>query len=1060
MSEYFVRRVSSATRLQPPLVVGGKSYTHAVIFEADTPRAGAKKVGEWIIHSATSTQVRFGRGQQTSSWTIPPEAPGRGTTEIVYASTTGGNAVDSHERDRVYSAFNPMAQRGSLAHSRIIAGDALFKVAASRRIPLEIISTQAYGHAPASVNYNAGINLLAGYSENPGTGLGVNFEVIPEGCQAVFDGPLTGVSAAKEDFSEVAVLTRKIFDGDPDRLPADLAMVGGEFWWNPITLEARLSNLQSATLPVMTLAYWLQADPTVGVLQEPAGNLKWADGGGIDDFVSTSIEDGDFDVTLTVIPEGGAALVRIGLVGGRGAYLSFDEDMVLDGYGYREGTGAWLTAGFDFSGYTPDPTNLLAIRFRRDGTRFRIDVAGSTVLDEATSALKGGMLIGAGQGVFTLTGDPQDLQVAGDCLLHVYRFTQETLQPGASLTVPAGYVVDAVHNESAQAAMLPGLAGRLGYVVDGALLRFRREAENDLVRVTLRRTAPDPGPPGLAFRTFEGQANFSEIAPITDGQAPLATTDVSKNRANWHDIANIANPLGVSLSSGDRVEGWRGVIFMPEEATASFRWADLDEDPLDYQAISSSNALFHKASGILLLDGVALDLPERFEVEGTFERRYRCGYHAESYNELKQATESLNDLWASPAGLGGPGFDFSGWCIQEAGPKAFDLLTHDGGCREFYPVNWAFGSLRGELHDWWVYSGGAYRVLEMGYFEAPNDWRDTFLRTDAPGPNVQTVVDDGSPCAPTQWNTHDAVVENEGRLRMDLFGKPDATRSWVGSPFTFGAPIDPPGVVVAGPMLHRQADVGIECARLDLGKLIFRLPRGSQIVQAFMPIRLGGLQYQHWIWEGAKDSGGSWDKATLNGRVIQWHGAGDFAHLGPPEDWEPEPFVEYEDEGMLTMDAFATAYDSRRVLIRNNPAEGELILPTRRIVASGLGDEGVGRTLIVKNEWAMVDVTRLFRSIFGLNDSLAQEFYIAPSIGNPTFDVSADTLAAYLIGQMNTNTLEVTNQFPGSPLFSGVAEGRYARWEDLTLGPPLIRYRIGTTNKVYQLRVPADWMDP
>jgi hypothetical protein len=161
------------------------------------------------------------------------------------------------------------------------------------------------------------------------------------------------------------------------------------------------------------------------------------------------------------------------------------------------------------------------------------------------------------------------------------------------------------------------------------------------------------------------------------------------------------------------------------------------------------------------------------------------------------------------------------------------------------------------------------------------------------------------------------------------------------------------------------------------------------------------------------------------------------------------------DNGDLTLDAFAIRYDSEVVNIRNNPTQGTLTLPRKRILSGGSFDLGVGRTLMTSGDWAVMDVTRLFRSLLRLVDSKAQEIYIAPSAGNPTTDADEDTLGAYLQGVANSNTQAATDAFPLPPVISGTARGRFYRWTDIQLGRPLIRYRIGGDPTVYSLPFPG-----
>jgi hypothetical protein len=1040
-----------ATKLFPEKVINNVSYNYCVQFISDKGNVPSKKIGEWVINNYSGNSLIFERGTQTGFYVINEGVPGSVQT-ITYQSTTGGNAVDSREVDRVYSPFNSMAQRGSLAHSRLVPGDSIILKKASKEHLLEIISTEAYGHSPSAVNYNAQDTNLVSYSENEGTGLVAHIDDIP-GATINFDLPETGVSASNADYSDIRTLTRKIYNEDPEQLPVNLMLDADEYYYNPLSYEVRFSQSQSTARPVMTMAWWVMADNSVGIPQEDSSQLKISTG----DYSGFQIEDGDFDETINILST--PATFRFGIPEGRGVYFHFNN-IGIDDYGYRNNKNdPWSQAEIDISEITSINPNFIAVRVWRVGDRIRISIDNKIVFDQ-TAVLKGGMTMGVADTdltpvIWNMGGanKPVDLFSFTGGGFGVYRFIQQELKPAAKMIIPENYTIDEVFNESAGSAMSSFFAkGRLRYrIVDDYEIRFEREAENDLIRVRFLRDAVPVPVPGFAFRIFDGQENFSEfdVDKLIETGLPFASNNLSKNKANWHDKAVIANPFNVSISPGDVVEGWRCLSFAPSDTVASFYYTEdlISEWNLkEWTLIPSSNYLFDAISGLLLIKK-SFTLPTEFLIYGDFSKRYRSGQHREYFNEITKSIEHFDNLHANPGSLGGPGFDFSGSALQVFGHQEQELRYTESGEPAFVGIDWAFGQSKAAIHDWWVPSPAAsdnYKVTKMGYFNAPNLWRDLFLRSNPPGVNVQTVVEvPGYPAAVRQ--SHGDTVADEGLIGIDLWGKPDPEKSYCGSPYEHPLTTNP------GPSFSKYSVIGIRCARFDPGKLIYRLPRNSVILEAYVPLKFSNLGYQKWVWEGSTGPGGVSTKITLNDNIIIWEGA------DKPVDFTPEEYIEYVDEGDLTLDMFATYYDSQRVYQWNNSTDGnEFILPNKRIISGAELDIEVNRSTAKSGEWRMINCTRAMRQAYKLNDSLAQELFIAPSVGNPTYNVSQNTISNYLIGNLNTNTLTWTDGFPDAPTYTGVSSGRYFRWDDLDIGPILVRFRIGGNKKVYQLSIPAE----
>lgn len=1066
------RTIARGTKLNPPANSGGRTYTHAVVFEPDRGRNEPVKIGEWRVEAVNGNTIVVERGVQMGSWAIPGTGPGTGTTEVVYASATGGNCADSPERWRVYDAANPMARRGSLAAERLIPGDGIVVQKGDKRPLLEVLRADAYAQAnPAGVNYNAVGSALTAYSSNEGTGLQVGSAHGFPGARVEFDDPAGALLAHDESFTDSLFLTRRIYDEDPEVMPVDMTLAANEFFWNPIDHSVRLGDGIYEGRDRLTLYYYLLVDPAAGAPAEKGDDIKLARG--FEGIAGYAIPDGDADVSIELF---GRGTVRFQRPFGRGVYVSLDGDGEPVDWGFRNTDGgAWEAGDFDFGGTTA--ALPATVRFRRDGARVRIDYNGENVYDESGADLQGGLMVGAagaeGSDEWTVWRYPGDEEIRavgiyGDTELSLQRQMTRDLAPPSQARVPDGWTVAAVYNESAGTEMDIG-AGRSGYTQSGGVLTFRREAEGDLVRVELDRVGPDPPPPGLAFRIYEGQEGFSEIDEDgrEPGAPPIATTNVNNNRANWHDTVNVANPWGVNVAPGDTIEGWRGVGFMPHGASASFRIDATGDPETDWQVIGGADILWNAYAGLLLLDGVALDLPESFCIEGTFARRYRAGHHNESYEELRKTAEGLDQFWADAGAVSGGGLAFNGLALKGWGPKSWSTRTLPApdGRETFWPQNHAWGLRKGDIHQWWepVTSSdpAEYSVGAMGYFGTPDVYRDLARRTDPPGNNVYSNTPD--PAVPFhEVQSHNEIVEDEVQIQLEPFRTHPEVPNYVGAEWYTGL-FPSLGLGPVGAMFTRWALCNVNALKFDPGKLLHRLPRNSHILEAYVPAKFVNLRGQVWQWEGGAGSDGSgYGRFWINGYEIYWHNVGE-GWPEPPSGWEPDPEYDIQQHRLLpgaqvTFDAVGARFDSTRVYRLNNPAEAQYVLPSRRLISGPGGLTGFRSSLNGDGEWQMVNVTRAFRGMLSLTDSPVQELYWAPSIGNASTWSRVDTMSDFLQAQMMQATTNFHDQFPDYA-YSGTAEGRYAEWDSFELGAALIRFRIGTTRKVYQLSIPADWAE-
>jgi hypothetical protein len=1017
------------SRLEPPVVVGETAYTFAAMLPVD---GRPTTVGSFRVHSydAETGRVVFARGVQRSSYTIG-DTPGN-ITQVVYDVATGGTAVDTSERDRIYSVYNPMARRGSMASERIIPGDVLLRNSGTRAALFDVVSTRAYAES-GPVNYSPFEDRRTAYTENVGTGMQLVSDI--PGATVDFDdeGPETGI-AIWDGVSAPVVLERQFFNDDDFQFPDDAVIPLNGYYFNPLSREVRFANTQPPSTAYA--AYWLVL-PGDGADEVPTTTkCVLAGAAGYD------VDGPDFDETIVLLTPG---IVRLGSLSGRGVFIDTNSPVSA---GYREGTGSYDATPFNLDSITGHP---VAFRFWRTGGRLRIYADETLIFDVMGNVLPGGNVLSVWRGAAGSTrfngpgSEPRPLRVFDSGRVLVQRTLSRELAPGATLTIPDGFTLTEVRNLGNDRVLTPGGPGRAGYTRAGDVLTFRREAENDLVRASLRNDSPPPPAPGLAFRTFDGQDNFAEIdaARLAETGLPWATTDPAKNRANWMDEAFVVPSFDHELAAGDEVVCMRGVGFAPGNATVRVYRDSTGDDETDWVEITDGFR-FDPITGLVLFETFEHEGPVclRFDVS----KRYRGGHHAELYEELRTAWEHVETLYAYAGAVGGASIGFHGTYLQEFQPKAFEIRDMGDTTTTWWPIDFVWGLRMSGVHGVWLYDDlvPEYIVRKLGYFGSDNLWRDLSLRTPAPGPAVHFPNGDPAEGAIPTYSSHDLCVEDEGFETVGPFG------NLVTGLRSFGSDYPGPEPEVNGPFALRVSSCDVGGVRFDPGSLITRLPRNSEIVAAYMPVKFSNIQSRSWRWDGLGrvypgGSGAKYGYARIwvNDRNILWNEFGGY-DSGRPVDWVADEYLDLVDGASVSLDIVAARYDSLRTYTFNNPDRGaETFLPRMRLM-SGYGSIGFGgRTTVPKNEWVMVNVTRAFRTALRLNDSPWQQLHLVPSFGQPATETDPESLGAYLQGLCNEATVDVLDDSPNHWDLSGTASGQMALYENFEVGEPLVRYRVG-----------------
>jgi hypothetical protein len=1031
-----------ASILNPPVEINNILYNYVVEFDTDFG-AGAKEIGTFQIEkNLNNGWVTFSRGTQTGFYVLSDNRPGTAQT-IVYNCTTGGNVVDSPENMRLYSPFNDMARRGSLASERIIPGDVLRVNRGNKTIYWEVIQTEAYGHPPDFVDYTSNDQSVSSYVSVLMSN--VRFVPLSDNQQINFDLHLCGVGI------DGNTLTRKIFNNDPLQLPRDLVLQNGEYYYNPITHEVRFANSQSGTN--VFYGYWSVAEQEQKDQQSNSIFAAITDNA----FAGISVTGEDFDeIVINYVDINNPWQFQFELL--NKLFIKFDVDSGISDYGWRESVNDnWSQTLFNFNNYSPSNPNGLQIRAWRVGNRLRVSIGGIVVFDQ-TNKLLGGHQIGmravGHEQIFSYGNTPKTVTVRSTGQVGRYVFVQKEFGERLELQPLLGHTLVKIENLTT-GELMSGGAGRNKYNdIADLYIRLNRETEFDLILLQFQPIVPRTAP-GLAFRTYEGQDNFSEINEEGRGpnDPPIATTNVSKNRANWFDKALVFNPQGLQLQEGDEVVCVRSYGHSPAGFNPTFEVKDGN----DFVPISPP-FFFDNINGLLYLQSENLPQDEVI-IKPTFPRVYRSGHHAEYYNELKRAAESLSNLWTVSQDPGGVGFAFFVDAAQEFGPEGFELRQLPASdCSIFYPTNYVMGLSKGEVHQYNYFDVvlQQYRVKEMGYFVDHNLWQDLFLRT-TPLPNVQTVHHQTG-CDSVQWNSHETYLVGEGKINANFFG----LAPLVTGPLFFGSPLPVEWGLGTTVFKKRYSTANIGSVGFRAGALIYKLPKNSSIIEAKALIKFSGLRSYEWEWDAVQLHDYGFAQYKINGIVTHYNSYGLLApeppegYAGPIDDYMIQPWF-WNDSGMLTFDAIGVRYDSRRVYRLNNPDEGELILPHKRLLSGMGGISATPLSLVQNNQWCEVDVTRAMRTLLTLNDSETQEVVLCPSVGiNASDVVNPLTLGNYGQSLMNTNSISWVDQFPHSPGFIGTSRGRYFEYDGISMGPIYVRFTVGGDSKVYQLLIPPE----
>jgi hypothetical protein len=880
-----IQRMGTASRIDPPLSIGGETYSLLLQFKASPEEEATSDIVTGRI--AWVEDLGGGRYKFVFDRALVPSSvtrviPGFGGYEHTWYSNCGGNICNTPEPLRIYNWLNQDAARGDLSHRRAIERDMAWIGAPGAERGYFIEEAVPFGTSPiGGVNYWPTSNLP--FVSYIATNWGDYSLPVPDRAtnpDAAIDWSLsTGFFAGRGLYIDPTsgsdvLLTRKIFGGDEELYPDGATLALGEYWLNGRTFEFRLGSANSSTGSAVYAYYFERGlrqvtleDSLIGVLE---GNGAGYNGTGADDdrahacFVTR--ENGTIGLFLI---EGGAEAYGVGAIEwdfpdiGRKVALLFADGEVTSVLARTSGTGGMVEQSF--TPYTFPGTvayiqcvkagSVVSFKDGDDNTIASVDF-GETVMFENTwgrlgLSSWGGHRVGFYYaGTFELLGDGELMQAKKPTFAVTYS-RDHKLPSGTSIQS----VVSQAQWGTYSAASGSAARARSRYeVVDSTTIRFYSETAPDVVRVQqAASTDPVPAPPGPAPRITTGIQNFATVADPGD-QEFIATSDAAENRANWHDHVVVRSADGTCPHGpGDVVTIRRNAVCDPRDAHAL--QFDLKNGEGDFSTLSSGSYLARVSEGIFLPSDTWLaanvtgGAPPCFRLEATF-IEHRANLDARTLNELAAGAEATEELFF-PVRVTGAGASIAGQIVYAARPVGTTWEDDGNGHMQAQDL------MLGVAQEVWM---GDADALVAGGLSLPVP-----LERNSLGPVImgQTATGaEGYTNAAIDYTLYADDPAGEGFVaEREWFGT--ETRPWYVWPWPdqagmpggqvdaeastfFGAiakPINgPDGHWLLGNGSFRLAGVAF-----DLPPEFTRAPKGSVVTKAWARVRFSGVR--SWRWE-------------------------------------------------------------------------------------------------------------------------------------------------------------------------------------------------------------------
>lgn len=880
-----------ATALDPPVTIGGASYSFAVEFNRHpTNRATAAEsfVVSGVVESQTSIsgnrkRLVMRRAPQTSTYT-QLNGPGD-SVEVAYQSEMGGNIAATHEAQRIYSHTNDRAFRGTDARDRVLPGDVCIVTVAGVTKAFLVTEATAFGQAPGVVNW-AGSDPLP----TPGSILHAPNAVVLSalsGCTVVFS-PASGdlyddcaVAWRNTTAATTGSVTRSIFDNpdgdpEPDLYPDDATFftTAAEYWFDSRGNSFRFGSVGLGLVAADAIdVTCYQETATIGTELTPATTARSlvllatgspAGYGGTDDALAfaavTTID--DFAVVLDVLDAetpGACSLEfrETSDADSRVAVMTWGATGTVDGLKQRTSAGGSLGSLTLVGASYTFPFQVRAVLSGTTLTFSHRQNSGASWTSEApiTVAHTGGRLsVGTTSGV-RFSGIVAAVRLApieAAAALAVQQVQSFTGQAWSqAYTLPASTAFNFIRNGSTGEAMIEATTAtaRNVYVRSGTTLTLFSESSGDRIDFEQAASGSAPTPPGTAPRAG-GTVNFAD--------GGTATGD---NVGNWHDVVILHDLLGEFLAgSGAQVSFARAPVFDSQnlptleydvKGRALSDWTSLS--PSDYTALWAEGVVYLKAS---FITGLSLVPGESLCIRAVgYKYSQRGGIAAPVINDAANVLEALDELWVD-AGVGFTVGSAVGGIVA-AGTAAYapypTAWTCNGGFWE--PDAVAYGTKKSAMHGLSDALDAAGMPFGSFFFEEafppPLKIKDTAARVLYRSADDSTLPTCGSQ-PPKQ--AHDVAASGDFLFEIH----PEGILGPSYAPLGMIAPgtLEPDAQYFGGHVLPSgrrygydagvAADFGFTGVAFVPAGWFARLPDGAEIVEAYALVRANGLRICSW----------------------------------------------------------------------------------------------------------------------------------------------------------------------------------------------------------------------
>jgi hypothetical protein len=1065
------------TVLSPPITYDDNVYSYGFLFN---PIPSNNNDGYEIVTGKIHSVVDLGsntykiiceRDYQYSSYT-------KDKVEITTQHSCGGNISPSQEWQRVLSYNNPMSLSGSLESIRAIPGDGCKISRAGKDYLWEITSSTAYSEAPDIVNYsgdtpqqtigfiNCDINNIFITQE-----ITDNYDSYIEGTEIVFNtdwDQQTYVSSLYIDDDGYFSLSEKLTE-----LPADFGngLSGNKYYYDG-SYHFRLITDATSYGDTYVLQ-WMLKDANY-LLNHAPDNYQVIQTDTASEFLTVGDKClisgkeifGDFDLNYTVYHKG-CLQFRIG-TGHTLPSMMFAFDENGDLYCQKRSSTGWAYTSISVT-QSDSYDYPFQVRIKRDDNVIsfysRQSSAFSWESNCASSLTFGVGIVGLSPidvdlGFFN--NQEQNLFLykigASNGTTYLARQKSGPITYFEEYTKPAAESIVEVFNETSNTVMSSGGGDRRDrYVLSGDKIILRTECDGDRIRIICSAPADVFPPPGNAPRNFS-QPYMSEYQGDIDNPQ-LASEDVANNRFNWRDSITIKVESNDFVPiAGEFFTIIRGRGVWSTDSSVNIYIDYKNDTETDWNLLNPTNYYLRKYQGLLLIKKSFMDTLSKdfcIKIEG---KRYRSGADKDVFNELKSATEMLDELYfetnitgnhevTSPSGI------TSGMTVL---PANFSCNTD---LNLWVPNKVAYGTMAETVRDY-IYTHGS-----LPHWETFGDGSRVSLRK---GTNIVDSTNTPMACGdPAHYiGEYDYVIDDEEFLwiapysnEIDSIFRGHWTREnfeitgYTGDP-TIPIVISDEGpandnyvlgyVGLAGSFICNHISSGFKFSAIPvvIPEEIKRMPNGITILDAKLRVKFDGMRQ--------RTLSGNYT-ISPDGLDYRWeyYEQGVLALMYERFYVEEVGFVEdsYDNYGYWAEPTKGGSIGFQLIGQRKNTTD--MITWDNQTVYQPAGTlHSIGGTIssnVDDGKWGIIDATGLAKALYKARTMEYSNFWLYPSNAQLDSEDDVSEMASYLESLCPSHSASINvNNDTGQYGYSCQAAGKVTWWSSLEIGSIHIKYRLSS----------------